>query len=64
MFIGKTDARKHRRQEEKGMMEDKMVGWYHGLNGHEFGYIPGVGDRQGGFVCCGPWGTKSQTQLN
>ena len=24
------------RQEEKGMTEDKMVGWHHGLNGHEF----------------------------
>ena len=32
----KTDARKHRRQEEKGMTEDEMVGWHHGLNGHEF----------------------------
>ena len=24
------------RQEEKGTTEDKMVGWYHRLNGHEF----------------------------
>ena len=24
-------------QEEKGMMEDVMVGWHHQLNGHEFG---------------------------
>ena len=24
-------------QEEKGMTEDKMVGWYHRLNGHESG---------------------------
>ena len=24
------------RQEEKGMTEDEMVGWHHGLNGHEF----------------------------
>ena len=23
-------------QEEKGMAEDKMVGWHHQLNGHEF----------------------------
>ena len=23
-------------QEEKGMTEDKMVGWHHRLNGHEF----------------------------
>ena len=25
------------RQEETGMIEDKMVGWHHRLNGHEFG---------------------------
>ena len=30
------DARKDRRQEEKGMTEDEMVGWHHLLNGHEF----------------------------
>ena len=24
------------RREEKGMTEDEMVGWHHGLNGHEF----------------------------
>ena len=24
-------------QEEKGMTEDEMVGWYHWLSGHEFG---------------------------
>ena len=23
--------------EEKGTTEDEMVGWHHGLNGHEFG---------------------------
>ena len=36
-LIGKDpDAGKDWRQEEKGMTEDKMVGWYHWLNGHEF----------------------------
>ena len=30
------DAGKEWRQEEKGMTEDKMVGWHHRLNGHEF----------------------------
>ena len=28
------DAGKDWRQEEKGMTEDKMVGWHHWLNGH------------------------------
>ena len=30
------DGGKHRRQEEKGMTEDEMVGWHHQLNGYEF----------------------------
>ena len=46
------------RQQEKGMTEDKMVGWHHWLNGHEFEQAPGVGDRQGSLVCCSPWGRK------
>ena len=44
-----------------------MVGWHHGLNGHEFGLTPGVGDGQGGLVCCSPWGHKESDtteQLN
>ena len=31
-------------QEEKGTTENKMVGWHHRLNGHEFGWTLGVGD--------------------
>ena len=27
-------------------------------HGHEFEYILGVGDGQGGLVCCSPWGCK------
>ena len=52
------DAGKDWRQEEKGMTEDEMVGWHHWLNGHEFEQAPGVGDGQGGLVCCSPWGRK------
>ena len=32
------------------MTEDEMVGWHHGLNGHEFGWNLGVGDGQGALV--------------
>ena len=42
----------------KGMTEDKMVGWHHWLNGHEFEQASDVGDGQGGLVCCSPWGHK------
>ena len=43
------------------MGEDEMGGWHHGLNGHEFEQTLGVGDGQGGLVCCSPWVEKSQT---
>ena len=35
-----------------------MVGRYHRLDEHEFGWTPGVGDGQGGLVCCGSWHRK------
>ena len=52
------DAGKDWGQEEKGTTEDEMVGWYHQLNGHGFGWTPGVGDGQGGLSCCTSWGRK------
>ena len=45
-------------QEEKGMTEDEMAGWYHRLDGHGFGWTPGVGDGQGGLACYDSWGHK------
>ena len=35
-----------------------MVGWHHWLNGHGFGWTPGVGDGQGGLACCDSWVCK------
>ena len=52
------DVRKDWRWEDKGMTEDEMVGCYHWLDGHEFEQALGVGDGQGGLVCCSPWGWK------
>ena len=41
-LIGKDpDAGKDRKQEEKGVTEDEMVGWHHRLNGLEFEQTPG-----------------------
>ena len=58
-LIGKDpDAGKDWGQEEKGTTEDEMVGWHHQLNGHGFGWTPGVGDGQGGLAFCGSWGPK------
>ena len=39
-----------------------MVGWHRQLNGHRFGWTPGVGDGQGGLAA-GHGVTKSRTQL-
>ena len=43
---------------KKGTTEDEMTGWHHRLDGHGFGWTPGVGDRQGGLACCDSWGLK------
>jgi len=40
------------------MTEDEMVEWHHRLNGHGFGWTPGVDDGQGGLECCSSWGHK------
>ena len=45
-------------QEEKGTTEDEMAGWHPRLDGREFEWTPGVGDRQGGLACCSSWGLK------
>ena len=38
------------------MTKAELVGFHHRLNGHEFGWTPGVGDGQGGLVFRSPWG--------
>ena len=52
-MLGKIEGRRI-----KGRQEDEMVGWHHRLNGHGFGWTPGVGDGQGALVCYGSWGHK------
>ena len=51
-MLGKIEGKRRRGQ------EDEMVGWYHQHNGHEFELALGVGDGQGGLVCCSPWGHR------
>ena len=58
-LIGKdSDAGRDWGQEEKGTTQDEMGGWHHWLDGHESEWTPGVGDGQGGLVCCHPWGRR------
>ena len=40
------------------MTEDEMAGWHLLLDGRESERTPGVGDGQGGLVCCDSWGRK------
>ena len=53
LMLGKIEGRRRR-----GTTEVEMVGWHHRLDGHGFGWTPGVGDGQGGLVCCSSWGRK------
>ena len=71
--IGKDpDTGKDWGQEEKGASEDKMAGWHHRLNGHEFEQTWGDGEAQGTLVCLSPWrhrvrhhlATEQQQYLN
>ena len=58
-LIGKgSDAGEDWGQEEMGMTEDEMVGWYHWLNGHEFAQTPGDSEVQRSLVWCSPWDCK------
>ena len=40
------------------MTKDEMVGWHHKLNEREYVWTSGVGDEQGGLVCCCSWTHK------
>ena len=52
------DAGKDWGQEEKGAIEDEMVGRHHQISGHEFEQILGDSEGQGSISCCSSWGHK------
>ena len=45
----------------KRVTEDEMVGWHHGLDGHECEQALGVGDGHGSLACTVHAVAKSQT---
>ena len=51
------DAGKDWRQEKRAT-EDKVIGWHHRLNGHEFGQISRGGEGQESLAYCTPWGHR------
>ena len=65
-LIGKDPVARKDWRQDKGMTEDEMAGWHHWLDGCESEWTPGVGDGQGGLVCCDSWGRKESdmTELN
>ena len=64
-LIGRDpDAGRDWGQEEKWMTEDVMVGSHHQLDGHGFGWTPGVGDGQGGLARAIHGVVKSRTRLS
>ena len=52
LMLGGTGGRRRRG------WENEMTGWHHQLDGCEFEWTPGIGDGQGGLVCCNSWGRK------
>ena len=52
LMLEKTEDRRRRGR------QDEMVRWHHRLNGHESDQAPGVGDGNGGMMCCSLWGHR------
>ena len=52
------DAGKDGGQEEKGVIEDEMVGWHHQLSEHKFEQTLGDSEGLGSLACCSPWGSQ------
>ena len=58
-LIGKdVDAGEDWGQEEKGAIEDEMVGWHHWLNGHESKQTSGDNEGERILARYSPWGHK------
>ena len=63
LMLGGIGAGRDSGQEEKGMTEDEMAGSHHWLDAHEFDWTLGIGDGQGGLVCCNSWSCKESDMI-
>ena len=52
LMLGKIEGRSRRGRQRMRWL------WHNRLNGHGFGWTPGVSDEQGGLACCDSWGHK------
>ena len=52
LMLGKIEGGRRRGQ------GDKMGGWHHQIDGHEFEKATGVGDGKGSLACYSPWSHK------
>ena len=61
LMLGKIEGWRRRRRGRQ-----RMVGWHHRLDGHEFEEALEVGDGRRSLVCRSPWGAESDMteQLN
>ena len=54
LLLGGIGGRRKKGQQRMRWLD----GWHHRLDGNESGWTLGVGDGQGGLVCCDSWGHK------
>ena len=51
LMLGKIEGRKRKGRQRMRWLDRR-------LNGHGFGWTPGVGDGHGGLECCSPRGCR------
>ena len=58
LMLGKIEGRKRRGRQRMRWLDGITDSMASRLNGHGFGWTPGVGNGQGGLACCSSWGHK------
>jgi len=53
LMLAKTEGRRRRGRQRMRWLDGIIR-----LDGHGFGWTPGIGDEQGGLACRGSWGYK------
>ena len=56
LMLGKTEGKKRRG------CQDRVIGWHHQLNGHEFEQTLANSGEQGSLACCNTQGHRTKQQ--